>query len=264
MNLQKHSLKLVRHEDSNVHLLRFCFDSLAVGTLTVYHFGVDKTDYQNFSSVCIENVGYREPRTMDFTPGTNILFEEYPEDGIDFDNYSEEDILYPKDNLYPLIIVLKVDSLPEDGLSCGRTGDENTLSPLTFGSDANSDAFVSSQITFATFSKNDDHNAAAEYGISIIKQYAVIGDSLYILEDIYGYESTLFEESLDDNNLCVICMLNECDTLLLPCRHLCLCAECADRLRIRSNKCPVCRQLVEWMLQIQNLKGSKEDETEKR
>ncbi|GJQ09246.1 hypothetical protein GpartN1_g1037.t1 [Galdieria partita] len=253
VNLQKDSLKLVKDEVSNLHFLRFTFDALVKGTLTVFYFAMDKTDYENFSSICIEPVGYRESRTMDFAPGTGILFEEDTENGIDFHIYSEEDITYQNGNLYPLIILLKVDSIPEESsLTKPTTSTTDSATEIAIGSHTNSNMLVSSQVTFATFSKNEEHNAA-EYGVSVIKQYAQIGDSLYMLEDIYGYETTFLEESLDDTNLCVICMLNESDTLLLPCRHLCMCAECADRLRLRSNKCPVCRQLVDWMLQIQNL-----------
>ncbi|GJD12951.1 Probable E3 ubiquitin-protein ligase LUL4 [Galdieria sulphuraria] len=233
VNLRKSSLKLVKDEVSNLHVLQFTFDSLVNGTLTVYYFAVDRTNYQNFSAICMEPIGYREPRTKHFTP--------------DFHKYSEEDILYQNGSFYPLVIVLKVNSIPEEpSLS------KSTNSGTEMAAESQSNSNISSQITFATFSKSEEHSTT-EYGVSVIKQYAQIGDSLYMLDDIYGYDATFLDEALDDTNLCVICMLNESDTLLLPCRHLCMCAECADRLRVRSNKCPVCRQLVEWMLQIQNL-----------
>jgi E3 ubiquitin-protein ligase MGRN1 len=40
---------------------------------------------------------------------------------------------------------------------------------------------------------------------------------------------------------CVICMSAERDTTVLPCRHMCLCRECALALKTRSNTCPICR-----------------------
>lgn len=40
---------------------------------------------------------------------------------------------------------------------------------------------------------------------------------------------------------CVICMSDERDTMLLPCRHLCLCSSCAQSLRFQANSCPICR-----------------------
>ena len=40
------------------------------------------------------------------------------------------------------------------------------------------------------------------------------------------------EEDAEDNGAeCVICMCDLRDTLILPCRHLCLCNCCADSLR---------------------------------
>lgn len=40
---------------------------------------------------------------------------------------------------------------------------------------------------------------------------------------------------------CVICMSEERDTMLLPCRHLCLCGSCAQSLRYQASSCPICR-----------------------
>lgn len=45
---------------------------------------------------------------------------------------------------------------------------------------------------------------------------------------------------LDGSNLCIICMAIPRDTLLLPCRHLCLCSQCWDSLEL-SRMCPICR-----------------------
>ncbi|CAI5537561.1 unnamed protein product [Closterium sp. Naga37s-1] len=38
---------------------------------------------------------------------------------------------------------------------------------------------------------------------------------------------------------CVVCLEDPRDTLVLPCRHLCLCLHCAKALRFQSNKCPI-------------------------
>jgi hypothetical protein len=44
------------------------------------------------------------------------------------------------------------------------------------------------------------------------------------------------------NRECIVCMSEVKDTIVLPCRHMCLCSECADTIRGRSDKCPLCRQ----------------------
>jgi hypothetical protein len=49
---------------------------------------------------------------------------------------------------------------------------------------------------------------------------------------------------------CVICMCETRDTLILPCRHLCLCKLCAINLRVQSNNCPICRIPFVALLQV--------------
>ncbi len=47
---------------------------------------------------------------------------------------------------------------------------------------------------------------------------------------------------MENTRECVVCMSDPKDTAVLPCRHMCLCAQCAEQLRYQSNKCPICRQ----------------------
>jgi hypothetical protein len=58
------------------------------------------------------------------------------------------------------------------------------------------------------------------------------------------------EEGLPTGSDCVICLSEPRTTALLPCRHLCLCAPCAQQLRFQSNRCPICRapttSLLTW------------------
>jgi len=53
---------------------------------------------------------------------------------------------------------------------------------------------------------------------------------------------------------CVICMSEPRDTAVLPCRHMCLCGSCAQtmrsRLQYRSYRCPMCRERVSSLLQM--------------
>jgi E3 ubiquitin-protein ligase MGRN1 len=49
---------------------------------------------------------------------------------------------------------------------------------------------------------------------------------------------------------CIICLCEPRNTTILPCRHMCLCSECAEALRKSSSTCPICRTHVEALLQI--------------
>ncbi|GMF09428.1 unnamed protein product [Phytophthora lilii] len=54
---------------------------------------------------------------------------------------------------------------------------------------------------------------------------------------------------------CIICLCEPRNTTILPCRHMCLCTECAEALRKSSSTCPICRTHVEALLQIRVGKG---------
>ncbi|XP_048449650.1 E3 ubiquitin ligase RNF157-like, partial [Rhincodon typus] len=62
-------------------------------------------------------------------------------------------------------------------------------------------------------------------------------------------------DELSDNSAeCVVCLSDVRDTLILPCRHLCLCNACADTLRYQANNCPICRLPFRALLQIRAMR----------
>uniref|UniRef100_A0A8C9QPL7 E3 ubiquitin-protein ligase n=1 Tax=Scleropages formosus TaxID=113540 RepID=A0A8C9QPL7_SCLFO len=84
----------------------------------------------------------------------------------------------------------------------------------------------------------------------------------YLLQEIYGIEnkynsqeSKVADDEISDNSAeCVVCLSDVRDTLILPCRHLCLCNACADTLRYQANCCPICRLPFRALLQIRALR----------
>jgi len=44
---------------------------------------------------------------------------------------------------------------------------------------------------------------------------------------------------------CNVCLDRPRETVLQPCGHVCLCLQCADRIRRGENQCPVCRSRIE-------------------
>ena len=79
------------------------------------------------------------------------------------------------------------------------------------------------------------------YMLKPLKQKLFVDGLCYLLQEIYGLENKAaaaedvcdaYDEDIDDSGAdCVVCMCELRDTIILPCRHLCLCFACADSLR---------------------------------
>lgn len=112
-----------------------------------------------------------------------------------------------------------------------------------------------SHTTVATVEKSSD----GTYLLKALKQKLFVDGLCYLLQEIYGIENKNNDkaggddETEDNGSECVICMCEVRDTLILPCRHLCLCNSCADSLRYQANNCPICRAPFRALLQIRAL-----------
>lgn len=69
--------------------------------------------------------------------------------------------------------------------------------------------------------------------------------------EVFGSEKTHDGNSRQE---CIVCQNAPRDTAVLPCRHMCLCSNCADYIRTRvqyhSFKCPICRNRISRMMSI--------------
>ncbi len=74
----------------------------------------------------------------------------------------------------------------------------------------------------------------------IAKQTLEAGNDIYLLNGIYGENDT--DASGKE---CVICLMYEKDTMILPCRHLSICHSCAVQVCMEMKKCPICRKRTE-------------------
>ena len=77
-------------------------------------------------------------------------------------------------------------------------------------------------------------------GVAIDAQKSEYAGRAYLSQDIYGLACTV-DPYTGQDNVCVVCMTMPRQTVLLPCRHLCLCRQCAVRLLAHESRCPVCR-----------------------
>eukprot|EP00953_Heterococcus_sp_UTEX-ZZ885_P019432 10845-Heterococcus_DN1.PRE.1 len=58
------------------------------------------------------------------------------------------------------------------------------------------------------------------------------------------------DSEAEQRTLCCVCQDAKKSVLLLPCRHLCLCAGCCTRLRSSGGLCPICRVLITDSLEV--------------
>nr|CAB3263816.1 E3 ubiquitin-protein ligase MGRN1-like [Phallusia mammillata] len=124
-----------------------------------------------------------------------------------------------------------------------------------------------SHITYATLDKVSDDS----WTIKPIKQKQAINGVCYLIQEIYGIENKSKaptfdgddqnadpqdddDDDDDDSAECVVCLSDMRDTLILPCKHLCLCSTCANQLRFQQSGCPICRQSFRALLQIRAIR----------
>jgi E3 ubiquitin-protein ligase MGRN1 len=161
-------------------------------------------------------------------------------------------------NTFPLVIRLEV--ITDRGIKDGHSLDE-----LVPG--AEQQTWAQSQTTFAALHKEED----GSWSVRVLKQKIWVDGTSYELQEIYGLEQagkrtagtstggggmSAAEEA--EERLCVICLVNPRDTTVLPCRHMCLCSDCASELRKQSSKCPICRNNIESLLHIRINKENKD------
>ncbi|BDA47512.1 probable E3 ubiquitin-protein ligase LUL1 [Coccomyxa sp. Obi] len=178
------------------------------------------------------------------------LGQKYPKEGsphmvLDVGLYDERQLMEIHDkDTYPLVI--RLECITEQGKA-----DKHTLQELRPG--APQAAWVQSQTTCAVLLRDEEGN----WQPKVVKQKIWVEGVCYELQEIYGMESAPAapagaDGSLEENEerLCVICLVNERDTTVLPCRHLCMCHDCAQELRKQTSKCPICRNHVDSLLHI--------------
>lgn len=137
------------------------------------------------------------------------------------------------------------------------------------------DASVQAQTTFCSVPQSLSTTEENLVKLQVVKQHIFVNGSSYELQEIYGIDNNSSNNNNNNNSLeqqhnldqfqqqqqqqqreeedeimCVVCLSEPKDTTVLPCRHMCMCSECARALRFQSNKCPICRNPVESLLEI--------------
>ncbi|KAK7267661.1 hypothetical protein RIF29_20339 [Crotalaria pallida] len=228
VNIKKETLRVEPDEDNpGRFLVSFTFDATVDGSITILFFAKE-------GEGCILTPMKEDilpPVTVTFQQGLGQKFRQPPGTGIDFSTFEESELLKVGDmDVYPLAVKADASSGDQDGSngtpSCGNTN---------------------SQITQAVFEKEK-----GEFQVKVVKQILWVNGMRYELQEIYGIGNSV-DSDLDGNDPgkeCVICLSEPRDTTVLPCRHMCMCSGCAKVLRFQTNRCPICRQPVERLLEI--------------
>ena len=89
-----------------------------------------------------------------------------------------------------------------------------------------------------------------EFKLKVDNEKIQIKNKWYSIQDIYG-----LKDNKDGENDCEACYSNLKNTVFLPCMHSYACDKCAVFVRLRGNKCPLCRQKIKETLLIDNNKN---------
>ncbi|KAK0584463.1 hypothetical protein LWI29_013651 [Acer saccharum] len=227
VNLKKESLRLEADEENPGSLLvSFTFDATVSGSITVIFFAKEGEDCNLTPTK--ENFA---PVTVHFQQGLGQKFRQPSGTGINFSMFEETELLKQGNmDVYPLAVKAEATPVNQNG------SDGNPIPGPT-----------NSQITQAVFEKEK-----GEYQVRVVKQILWVNGMRYELQEIYGIGNSADGDvdANDPGKECVICLSEPRDTTVLPCRHMCMCSGCAKVLRFQTNRCPICRQPVERLLEI--------------
>ncbi|CAI5456234.1 unnamed protein product [Caenorhabditis angaria] len=192
--------------EEDVYVLCFTFDCDVDCIITVHMFA--KEAYVNGQPTIVHrNNRQYTSEDYDFSPGANQIFCHHIVDATPFDL---SQLQYTSGFYFPLVIAMRT------------LGTEN----------------VQMQTTLCTLDPTNDPNTVL--AVKPLRQKVSVDGVVFLLQEIFGIENK--EHDGDDSGLeCIICMSEVRDTVILPCRHLCLCSNCADTLRYKLNNCPICR-----------------------
>ncbi|KAF6125771.1 mahogunin ring finger 1 [Phyllostomus discolor] len=239
VNIRKDSLRLVRYKDGAdsptedsekprvLYSLEFTFDADARVAITIYCQAVE--EFLNGMAVYSPKSPALQSETIHYKRGVSQQFS-LPSFKIDFSEWKDDELNFDLDRgVFPVVIQAMVD----EGDVVEVTGHAHVL--------------------LAAFEKHVD----GSFSVKPLKQKQIVDRVSYLLQEIYGIENKnnqetkpSDEENSDNSNECVVCLSDLRDTLILPCRHLCLCNSCADTLRYQASNCPICRLPFRALLQI--------------
>eukprot|EP00897_Mesotaenium_endlicherianum_P007154 jgi/Mesen1/6467/ME000033S05747 len=248
VNLRRATLHLEKDVDNpGQYLVAFSFDATVAGSICIF-FMAREGDACSFTSLRREVFS---PIRVPFEAGLAQKFCQAPGTGVDLSRLEEAELAsVGPGEVYPLVVRTQTAPAPPPDAPAPLEADELPGGKLP--------SWVQSQSTYATVQRHAD----GEPYLVPVKQKIWVDGTRYELQEIYGIEQGSAAEgegggeALEAGKECVICLSEPRDTTVLPCRHMCMCSDCAKVLRYQTNRCPICRQVIERLLEI---KGAKDE-----
>lgn len=109
------------------------------------------------------------------------------------------------------------------------------------------------QLTFCEQS-TANWNSSTENKVEVKRQCVLYNGKAFEIQNIFGLSNSAAtaSNSDEDSEKCVICLTSNRETILLPCRHACLCTECSQNLFKNTQECPICRITVVGLVNVDN------------
>ncbi|XP_057956797.1 probable E3 ubiquitin-protein ligase LUL4 [Malania oleifera] len=233
VNVHKDTLRIeVDEQNPDHHLVSFVFDAIYDGSITIFYFAKEEP---NCKFIPLYPEAFM-PVRIPFHMGLGQKFRQPPGTGIDLGFFELDDLSKssPGEDVFPLVI--SAETCPPS-----HPSDEHLSESIPGAS-------PHLQITQAVLEKNNGD----PFQVRVIRQILWVDGVRYELREIFGIGNSAAEgfNDSDTGKDCVICMTEPKDTAVLPCRHMCMCGECAKALRLQSNNCPICRQPIEELIEI--------------
>ncbi|NXI96086.1 RN157 ligase, partial [Psophia crepitans] len=113
------------------------------------------------------------------------------------------------------------------------------------------DREVYPMVVHAVVDEGEEHSGHSHVLLATFEKHS---DGTFCVKPLKQKQVVAEDEVSDNSAECVVCLSDVRDTLILPCRHLCLCNTCADTLRYQANNCPICRLPFRALLQIRAMR----------
>jgi hypothetical protein len=225
--LHKPTLKIIQNrENKKEYSLTFTFDAICEVVISIFFNSKDKSDAMNDITSEIVPVDEKiQPKHLKFFPGRNIKYDEKLFK-MDLSLYSSEQLKSTENSSYPLILRME-------------KNDPNKAESKIF-------------YYYGIFVLEEQ-----TYQLKIVREKMEWNGESYEVNEIYGISSSDFggkseAARMDDSDKeCIVCLSDKRDTIILPCRHMCLCVGCAQSIQGQtSRKCPICRDNIESFLRL--------------